>query len=95
MKIKRGQEKIGTLQQVSLLVDWNDFLRYQGHLASLDKIERAAGNFLRGLAIFCFSASAVIILLSGNLRRINLLQPSSIPELLPWIGLAILLYAQY
>lgn len=95
MRVHVGKEKLGTWENLTLMIDWDDFTYFKGGLFNRERLDKALGNVFVGLAVMLWVISVVFVFLSAGLGRINFLNPKTILELLPWIGGLLWVYSMY
>lgn len=95
MRVYSGKTQVGNFEEHPVWVDWDDLTHFRGRLASRVALEMKVGRVFQALAIIIWVVEAALLFAGGSWRTLSLLAPQRVVDVLPWVGVAVWMYAMY
>ena len=95
MQVLRGIEKIGSIRNSEILIDWDYLQKESGMRKEEEEFDRALGRFLRILSLVIMAGLVITNLLKGQFLLSGLFNPQNINIAVFWIFLFLFLYSLY
>jgi ATP-dependent Clp protease ATP-binding subunit ClpC len=95
MKLRRGLEKIGELENIPVIVDWDYLMKEIGWRKEEELFQRSLGKFILVSVLFLFLIITVLTINDGYIIWIELFPVDNFLKLIIWFGIFMLLYVAY
>lgn len=92
----RGQQQLGRIDEIKVLIRWERLFRYDGNLRDLHLMELNIGRLLLVVGLVLLVIGNVAVFISTNfLFLVSMVAAVSPWNVVSWIGLILLVYAVY
>lgn len=95
MQLRTGKQKLDEFAKLDLVIDWDDLLHYRGKFKQQMALQLQIGAIFRAVGTGLVLFAILLVFFSAGWQNLTFLPASSLPELIFWIGVALLIYASF